>query len=61
MDTFDQAFALVVGIEGGFSTDQNDPGNWTSGKVCIGEFKGTKYGISAASYPHLDIPNLTPD
>jgi lysozyme family protein len=57
MDTFDQAFALVVG----FSTDQNDPGNWTSGKVGIGEFKGTKYGISAASYPHLDIPNLTPD
>ncbi|KVT60593.1 hypothetical protein WK55_09610 [Burkholderia ubonensis] len=61
MDTFDQAFALVVGIEGGFSTDQNDPGNWTGGKVGVGVFKGTKYGISAAAYPNLDIANLTPD
>ncbi|WP_423396018.1 glycoside hydrolase family 108 protein [Burkholderia sp. LMG 21824] len=61
MDTFDQAFALVVGAEGGFSTDQNDPGNWTGGHVGVGVFKGTKYGISAASYPNLDIANLSVD
>ncbi|WP_126282742.1 glycoside hydrolase family 108 protein [Burkholderia stagnalis] len=61
MEMFDQAFALVVGIEGGFSTDQNDPGNWTGGKVGVGVFKGTKYGISAAAYPNLDIENLTLD
>lgn len=52
---FDQAFELVVGHEGVYSTDRNDPGNYTPS----GEFKGTKYGISARSYPHLDIKNLT--
>lgn len=40
--------------EGGFSTDTLDPGNYVGGK-----FVGTKYGISAASYPEIDIANLT--
>ncbi|HEX7682416.1 MAG TPA: glycosyl hydrolase 108 family protein [Trinickia sp.] len=43
MDTFERAFALVVGIEAGYVNDPNDPG---------GE---TKYGISKRSYPHLYI------
>jgi len=50
---------MVVGSEGGYSTDPQDKGNWTGGEVGSGEMKGTKYGISAASFPYLDIENLT--
>ncbi|MCU4437482.1 secretion activator protein [Acinetobacter bereziniae] len=56
---FDKAFERLIGHEGGFSTDRNDPGNWTGGKVGKGIFKGTKYGIAANTYPNLDIKNLT--
>lgn len=56
---FDEAFMEVVGSEGCFSDDRRDPGNWTCGVVGKGELKGTKFGISAASYPYLDICNLT--
>lgn len=35
-----------------------DRGNWTSGKVGSGELKGTKFGLSAMSYPSLDIESL---
>lgn len=45
--------------EGGFQKRENDPGNWTGGRVGVGELVGTKYGISAKSYPEIDIPNLT--
>jgi lysozyme family protein len=58
---FDDAFVLVHGIEGNFGKDPRDKGNWTGGRVGVGELKGTKYGISAAAYPHLDIENLTLD
>jgi Glycosyl hydrolase 108 len=58
---FDQAFELVIGSEGGYSDDRNDPGNWTGGEVGVGELKGTKYGVSAASYPDLNIKGLTVD
>lgn len=44
---FDLAFKLLIGHEGGYVNDPNDPG---------GE---TKYGISKRSYPSEDIPNLT--
>lgn len=57
--TFDDAFVLVHGIEGDYSNDPADKGNWTGGHVGVGELKGTKYGVSAAAYPHLDIANLT--
>jgi len=57
--TFDEAFERLIGHEGGFQNDPQDRGNWTGGKVGKGELKGTKYGISAASYPHLDIKNVT--
>jgi lysozyme family protein len=56
---FDLAFSETLGFEGGYSNDPDDGGNWTGGKVGMGELKGTMYGISAAQYPDLDIPNLT--
>ena len=46
---FDDAFAKVVGVEGGYANDPLDPG---------GE---TKFGISKRSYPNEDIKNLTLD
>lgn len=54
-------FGRVVGTEGGFTKDPNDKGNWTGGIVGKGTLKGTKYGISAMSYPKIDIQNLTLD
>lgn len=58
---FEKAFEWVVGHEGGYQNDPKDRGNWTSGKVGVGERKGTKFGISAMSYPALDIFSLTLD
>src|SRR5215471_2909318 len=58
---FLRAFELLIGHEGDFTDDARDPGNWTAGKRGEGQLKGTKYGISAASYPTLDIKNLTLD
>lgn len=56
---FDVIFERVIGHEGGFTDNPKDPGNWTGGKVGKGELKGTKYGLAAHSYPHLDIENIT--
>ena len=47
MSDFNLAIPVVLANEGGYINDPDDPG---------GE---TKYGISKASYPHLDIANLT--
>lgn len=58
-DDFERAFQLVVGHEGGFSTDPRDRGNWTTGRIGEGRLVGTKFGIAAHVYPTLDIPNLT--
>ena len=58
-DTWQRSRAFVRRWEGNYTDDPNDHGNWTGGRQGIGELKGTKYGISAASYPHLDIKNLT--
>jgi lysozyme family protein len=55
---FDAAFAVVVGVEGGYTDEPADPGNWTGGAVGVGDLRGTKWGISAASFPTLDIPTL---
>ena len=59
MTAFDKAFAFVVGEEGGFGADARDPGNWTGGVCGSGQCRGTKYGISAASYPDQDIAALS--
>jgi lysozyme family protein len=58
-DGFAAALATVLAHEGGYQAMPDDPGNWTSGKIGIGELKGTKFGLSAAAYPSLDIASLT--
>ena len=58
-DAFSVAFKQVVGIEGKYSNDERDPGNWTGGKVGAGKLNGTMYGISAAAYPNEDIAALS--
>lgn len=58
---WEKAWNLLQINEGGYQCLRNDRGNWTSGRVGVGELKGTKYGISAMSYPNLDIKNLTLD
>ena len=47
MTNFQKAFKIIVGVEGGYVDNKNDPG---------GE---TKYGISKRSYPDEDIKELT--
>lgn len=58
-----QAFAawcrFLAPTEGDLSLDPTDPGNWTSGKPGVGELKGSKFGIAAASHPGIDIASLT--
>lgn len=56
---FDKAFDRLIGHEGGFTANPDDDGNWTGGRKGLGELKGTKFGIASASYPNLDIKNLT--
>lgn len=59
MSRFPEFIERVLGHEGGFTLNRKDRGNWTSGIVGVGKLKGTKWGISAMSYPHLDIASLT--
>lgn len=59
MIPFHKAFELTLEHEGLFTNDPADRGNWTGGAVNSGELKGTKFGISAMTYSHLDIRNLT--
>lgn len=56
---FDKLFDRIMGHEGKLSLNPKDRGNWTGGKVGVGELKGSKYGVSAMSYPDLDIASLT--
>src|ERR1700686_3857871 len=56
---FNTAFMALIGNEGRYSLDPRDRGNWTGGAINSGACKGTKYGISAAAYPNLDIENLS--
>jgi lysozyme family protein len=58
-ENFDRIFEAVIGHEGGWGDDYYDRGNWTSGRVGVGERKGTKYGIAAHAYPKLNIKALT--
>lgn len=59
MTMYDKSFGRVFRNEGGFQNDRADRGNWTSGRVGVGQLLGTKYGLAAMTYPDLDIPNLT--
>lgn len=47
MEEFDRIIGIILELEGGYVCHPEDPG---------GE---TKYGISKASFPELDIKNLT--
>lgn len=58
---FMKVFERTIGHEGKFQKDTRDRGNWTGGEVGKGTLKGTKFGLSAMTYPHLDIENLTLD
>ena len=58
-EVFARCFAETIGEEGGFSADPDDPGNWTGGGIGLGICRGTKFGISAAAYPGLDIASLS--
>jgi lysozyme family protein len=49
MTNFDSAFNVLIEIEGGLSNNPQDSGGLT------------RYGISQAAYPNLDISNLTLD
>jgi lysozyme family protein len=51
----------LLSAEGNFTDDRNDPGNWTGGRIGVGALNGTKFGISAASYPNITIKTLTRD
>jgi lysozyme family protein len=59
MNPFEQIIDYVLEHEGGLSMNPKDPGNWTGGRINAGILKGTRYGISAAAYPEIDIQNLT--
>lgn len=61
MNNFDRMFDIVVSCEGGFTADPEDSGNWTGGAIGAGTCRGTKFGISCAAYPDLDVANLTCD
>jgi lysozyme family protein len=59
MDNFSACLSFTLEMEGGYTNNPNDPGNWTGGHIKIGQLRGTKCGISAASHPDLDIQNLS--
>lgn len=58
-ENYPSLFTRALGHEGGYTDDRRDPGNWTGGKVGVGKLLGTKFGIAANTFPHLDIKNLT--
>lgn len=56
MSDFRRAIDIIIAThEGGFQNRADDPGNWTADGV----LKGTKFGISAHSFPNVDIESLT--
>ncbi len=61
MSAYDLVSTITLTHEGGWGCDPRDRGNWTGGAIGAGELRGTKFGISAAAFPHLDIQNLTID
>jgi lysozyme family protein len=62
-DLFDTVlWPFIASQESGkLSLDPDDRGNWTSGECGVGELRGSKFGISAAAFPTIDIPNVTYD
>ena len=56
---FNLSFENVIGVEGGYTQDPEDTGNWTGGRKGVGKLNGTRYGVSTTSYPFVDIKSLT--
>jgi lysozyme family protein len=56
---YDACYDKTMQWEGGYQCDPNDSGNWTGCAVGAGINKGTNKGISACSYPDLDIETLS--
>ena len=52
---FPACIKFTLQYEGGFQDAPNDPGNYRPDGTLV----GTNFGISAASYPTLDIRDLT--
>ena len=55
-ELFELCISRVLDNEGGFQNNPADRGNWRGNKLI-----GTNYGISARSFPEVDIINLTMD
>lgn len=49
-DPFDQFIADTFAVEGAFSDDPQDPGNWTGAAIGSGILGGTRNGIASSSY-----------
>jgi lysozyme family protein len=47
MADFKKAYQRTAKIEGGYTNDPDDNGNWTGGKKDVGHLVGTNYGITA--------------
>lgn len=61
-DIIDRVWSFVVGEEGEtLDLTHDDKGNWTGGEVGVGELRGSKFGVSAKTYPTVDIAALTRD
>jgi lysozyme family protein len=59
-DVFPRIWAVTAGFEGStLDLTYGDRGNWRTGRVGIGVLAGSKFGVSAASYPDVDIAALT--
>lgn len=56
---FNAVMEQIFRHEGGLSMIRSDPGNWTSGKVGVGELRGTNFGIASHAHPGVDIQNLS--
>lgn len=58
----DALWNFIASQESGtLSLDPKDRGNWTSGIIGLGELRGSKWGISAATFPTTDIAGVTFD
>lgn len=58
-NNFPAVMEEIFAHEGGLSMLRSDPGNWTGGKVGVGELRGTNYGIASHAHPNVDIKNLS--
>lgn len=45
--SLEKTLDFALKSEGGYQCNRADPGNWTGGRVGVGELVGTKYGLSA--------------